>query len=381
MPKTKILRVLKHLAEDTEASASGTVIAHLAGLHTLILEPRKTVTLQDPFASDESATALPSCFDTGPVFVTRVTGGYVEAETGLSFTSGRALIRESAMKSTIAESAADRAGDLAFDKAEVIRPVDVPTFVISNQRAANYCRWWLDCMSKYYLFEVAKPLHNMEEASMTYIGPRLEKNFQSSALNALGLTDLTITPRSEILHGDFYITSGITFKGGQNISSMITGFRAFCLERLSKRRQYETDSMPRPRIYISRRRSPMRRILNEEDLLKVLSRHGFVDVCLEDFDVFDQIMLFSQAEMIVSPHGAGLTNVLFCRPGTKLLEIFPDVGLHSSAFMRMATLLELPYGYQCGSSVSNRLSAKNSANYDIVVDLDKMQLALDRLCN
>jgi capsular polysaccharide biosynthesis protein len=34
-----------------------------------------------------------------------------------------------------------------------------------------------------------------------------------------------------------------------------------------------------------------------------------------------QIRLFSQAEMICAPHGAGLTNLLWCPPGCQVLEL------------------------------------------------------------
>jgi capsular polysaccharide biosynthesis protein len=35
----------------------------------------------------------------------------------------------------------------------------------------------------------------------------------------------------------------------------------------------------------------------------------------------EQIAVFSRAECVVGPHGAGLTNLTFCRPGTKVVEI------------------------------------------------------------
>jgi capsular polysaccharide biosynthesis protein len=34
-----------------------------------------------------------------------------------------------------------------------------------------------------------------------------------------------------------------------------------------------------------------------------------------------QVEAFSNAEIILGPHGAGLTNIMFCNPGTKVIEI------------------------------------------------------------
>jgi capsular polysaccharide biosynthesis protein len=40
--------------------------------------------------------------------------------------------------------------------------------------------------------------------------------------------------------------------------------------------------------------------------------------------VADQISLFADAEVIVGPTGAGLTNAVFAAPGSKVVEIQPE---------------------------------------------------------
>jgi capsular polysaccharide biosynthesis protein len=39
--------------------------------------------------------------------------------------------------------------------------------------------------------------------------------------------------------------------------------------------------------------------------------------------VSEQARLFAQAEVIVAPHGGALTNLVFCQPLTKVVELFP----------------------------------------------------------
>jgi hypothetical protein len=70
---------------------------------------------------------------------------------------------------------------------------------------------------------------------------------------------------------------------------------------------------------------------------------------------------------------------MFCRPGARILEIFPRGGLHSSSFMRLATLCELGYGYLCGETVQNRWSATNPNNADIVCPIEPFQEAISTL--
>jgi capsular polysaccharide biosynthesis protein len=114
-------------------------------------------------------------------------------------------------------------------------------------------------------------------------------------------------------------------------------------------------------------------VANEAALVDFLAEAGFVNVFLEELDVGEQIRLFRGAEIIVGAHGAGLTNILFCRPGTKLLELFPTGGLHASSFIRMASLLGLEYAFFCGAAVRNVRSKRNPRSADIDCDMTEFR--------
>jgi hypothetical protein len=53
-------------------------------------------------------------------------------------------------------------------------------------------------------------------------------------------------------------------------------------------------------------------------------RNGFSMHTLEGMTPRAQMQLFQNADFIVAPHGAGLANLLFCAPGTKIIEFSPD---------------------------------------------------------
>jgi capsular polysaccharide biosynthesis protein len=78
----------------------------------------------------------------------------------------------------------------------------------------------------------------------------------------------------------------------------------------------------RSRIYVSRSDARMRRVSNEDELIAFLGARGFETVTLTGLTVADQAAMFDDAEVIIAPHGSGLTNLLFCRPGTKVIELF-----------------------------------------------------------
>ncbi|MDJ0533050.1 MAG: glycosyltransferase family 61 protein [Xenococcaceae cyanobacterium MO_207.B15] len=76
-----------------------------------------------------------------------------------------------------------------------------------------------------------------------------------------------------------------------------------------------------PNIFISRRKALGRRIINENEVIEALKPLGFSTYILEDMSYIEQVKLFAQAKIIVAPHGAGLTNLLFA-DNPIILELF-----------------------------------------------------------
>jgi hypothetical protein len=78
-------------------------------------------------------------------------------------------------------------------------------------------------------------------------------------------------------------------------------------------------------VYIARGDAARnRKLLNESALAELLQNFGFEIHFLSKISVLEQARLFNSAAVIVAVHGGGLANLVYCEPGTKLLEIFPD---------------------------------------------------------
>lgn len=106
---------------------------------------------------------------------------------------------------------------------------------------------------------------------------------------------------------------------------------------------FAAGTPPGPRrIYIDRRGSPNRRLLNEDAVIAAIAPLGFTPVRLETLDLAAQIGLFAHAEAIVAPHGAGLVHLVHARPGTALLELHPAHWVNW-CFRRHAALFGLRY--------------------------------------
>ena len=76
------------------------------------------------------------------------------------------------------------------------------------------------------------------------------------------------------------------------------------------------------KLYISRGRNVGRGVANEGEFIPDLVELGFEVIEPATHAWSEQVRLFAQASLIVAPHGAGLANLVFCRPGTRVLECF-----------------------------------------------------------
>lgn len=115
------------------------------------------------------------------------------------------------------------------------------------------------------------------------------------------------------------------------------------------------------RIYVARGDATVRRVANRDELQGVLDRYD-VDTYLPGaLSVREQVALFSQADFVVGPHGAGLTNVVFGED-LAVVELFGDKQI--ATFDRLAAALGHEYAYVEGEG----------AGIDVRVDTE----ALDR---
>ena len=102
------------------------------------------------------------------------------------------------------------------------------------------------------------------------------------------------------------------------------------------------------KFFISRQNCGARNLVNESDVAKKLKDYGYKMVDLNDMDILKQIRVFSKADTIISPTGSGLTNMVFCNPGTKIIEISPLYHFNYEnnlkfRFSQIANFLNLEY--------------------------------------
>ena len=173
----------------------------------------------------------------------------------------------------------------------------------------NYYHWLVSNLARLRLYEEA----GVAADARFYI--QMDKPFQRESLQLLGIPAHRILPArsQEHIHADQLLVSSWR---DQQISPEDCDFLH---RRLTT--NLPADCPLSNRLLIMRSRRGRRSIVNQQELLRTLTPLGFEPVWLERLPLADQIELFHRAECVVGPHGAGLTNLLFCRPGAVAVEI------------------------------------------------------------
>ncbi|WP_406700193.1 glycosyltransferase family 61 protein [Singulisphaera sp. Ch08] len=117
------------------------------------------------------------------------------------------------------------------------------------------------------------------------------------------------------------------------------------------------------RVLISRRKAPGRRVVNEDEVMGLLSRFGFVSRVLEDLSFTEQVRLFAKARCVVAPHGAGLANMTFSRE-LRVVELYGSYV--NPSFFTLAASLNFRYGCLRCESIRSIHPKRDDLKIDII---------------
>ena len=132
------------------------------------------------------------------------------------------------------------------------------------------------------------------------------------------------------------------------------------------------------RIVVTRGSSTTRRWLNEKECIEALNTMGFIHIDPSNLSLLQQVKLFQNAGVVIGPHGAGLTNIMFCNPETKVIEIRSNEqgGEYSSAtcYEKLSSILEIEHHtFHCPSIERIDLKGRSIEDADLVPDPMKLR--------
>jgi capsular polysaccharide biosynthesis protein len=302
------LRALKYYADDSPnrndpKRPRDDVLIHF-------LTQRSSVTPADPLPGDCLEGSFP--YSTEPIVLAILRDGAVVRDGSLVFTKHNELLRESVDRLSSIAKLADRHPGLET-KLAALPPEPSPetVAVLGFKRTPNYFHWWIDVLARCWA------IRNSPYRSCRLVTPPLTQDFQWESLRLLKLSATPLTRPMQRFR-QVVFARGLTFGSSQAIAPQVSEFAQWCRATLEL-----SPPARRRKLFVTRRSAKGRRLLNEEEIVAALGA-DFELVELETLGVKAEASLFSEASVVVAPHGAGLTNLLFCSGPTGVVELVHD---------------------------------------------------------
>jgi len=167
---------------------------------------------------------------------------------------------------------------------------------------------WIDVIAKMRLLEkrLNKPFKDF-----VYIMPHRSEYMEKIITEIMPEIKLVVMPKdSTWKFKHIYVPTMCNHNDGVIIPQSVNFIRSRFLHKKIK--------PPHRKIFIDRG-TGSRKLSNKEEIFAILK--GWEVLRLEEMPVLDQMIAFAEATHVVGTHGAGLVNLLWCLPETKVIEI------------------------------------------------------------
>ncbi|PWU04973.1 MAG: hypothetical protein C5B43_03900 [Verrucomicrobia bacterium] len=293
--------------------------------YTKVHDPMKLSFKRFPIASTEESTyAKPLIPET---FILEIKNGSIFSDQGYTIIDGKYMISE-----LIWPWSPLKKNEPPFQVLPQSTKFPGTILVLAQEGHDNYYHWVTEILPKLALL---KNLHY----DWIYL-PRLTSNFQLKTIQLLNIDKSKIIQAEKFTHiqADSLIVPSHVSRSCYSPDWVCKFLRnqyfPFAIHNITQEKFSN-------KVFISRQKASQRRIINEDELFDTFKTLGFQRYNLEDLDFIEQIQLFSQAKIVVAAHGAGLTNIIFCKPNTQIIELFQE--REDDTFCYLSQTMKLNY--------------------------------------
>lgn len=228
----------------------------------------------------------------------------------------------------------------------------------------NYYHW---------LYEVVPQLYELkgklESCQLDGIFVACDRDFQKQWIDFLCIPRNKVQPLTPNLHVrvDTLVIPSVPSRNGEVAPWTFNDFSMMARDVKA--------SPPHRRIYIVRESGRRAlKFINYDAAMDLLAQYGFESVKLEDHSVEEQIRIFKEAEVVLAPHGAGLSGICFCSKDAKIIEILAPKFLNV-CYWRVAALKGLNYYYLLanGAERMKDIPWPVAGEEAMITDVDKIE--------
>jgi len=205
----------------------------------------------------------------------------------------------------------------------------------------NYFHWLTDFIPKIILYGDRYPSRTL------LMSKRFMNNAPNFVIESLELAEipfLVLENNVKYKIANIDLIPRLAPTGNQR-SELLKGIASHFRTNLS------VKNKERRRIYVSRKevnnfpKYNKRMISNESDFLDILESFNISLITLSGMSLEKQINLFSECDLLISIHGAGLTNMLWMDKGSNIIEIRQKNPSNDNCYFSMSSSLSHNYYY------------------------------------
>lgn len=253
-----------------------------------------------------------------------------------------------------------------------LRPMLKPTrlsgsyILMASRFQDNYYHWLADCVSRLCIAD--------RFPEVPVLLPKKLTSWQRESLKMLGIAE----ERWRQLDEGCYEADRLYFPfTGHTGNTSTTVLQQMRLKFAGNRRPKKGK-----RLYTGRLDAVHRRVVNEDEVVRALEREGFTNVVGSRLSFAEQVELFSDAEVIIGIHGAGLANLFFAPPEAVVVEVLDEAYLNPVYYL-VAASLEQDYWYMLAENQSLKQGKPTRRVYDdinvpVETLLETLRAALSR---
>jgi hypothetical protein len=291
------------------------------------------VEMAPPLSSDGSVNPVyrgAQCYRYPPLYLAHIRNGRLLGRDGVVLTSDGRVLEESTFAWGLPPAQWPIFSRLSAPQIKEKQGAML-TLLSPVSAKPNYFHWWMDTLPRLAIAEASGLRH------FQVIVPENMEDWQRESLERLGYP----SDRWEPFGDEHWRVESLLFPSLLGYSGMVRPWAASWLRR---KIGPSKSAAGKRRIYLRRAKAGYRQVANESELVPILKSFKFESYETQGMPLADQVKLFSGAECVVSIHGAGLANLLFAPPNTRVVEFMsPYPAYTNTCYYSLCSALGLRY--------------------------------------
>lgn len=303
-------------------------------------------------------------------FISKIKDGYIYSSFGLYFDNKKRLIRETIAYRYILSLKQEIGGKFAFYKLRKRKTINDNAFSVQSIWNLSFAHWLFETLPRLFIL---KDSGLADKIDTIILGDSCNKKFHKESLSILGFDNkkiVYISDEMEIKVNNMYISSHPSIYIMRPPKWICQKYNQIA-EGLSKKNQ---DKYFPKKVYLQRKNVKTRRLLNENELIELISKYGYETICPEEHSLEYQFCLAYNADKIISIVGSGLSSLVCSKNTVSVLGIEPYIRPEYDNWSFILEQVGGKYYYYTEKNEKNfkfhNIHNKNN-DFDFYIDINK----------